>query len=43
MITNHDLRDPRRSSATRRPAMLDFDQPVAVLLIAILHFVADAR
>jgi hypothetical protein len=42
MIANHDLRQPR--SITGDPhvrAMLDFDQPVAVLLIAVLHFVAD--
>ncbi|MDX6340987.1 MAG: hypothetical protein QOH87_1125 [Trebonia sp.] len=42
-ITNHDLRDPR--SIISDPgvrAMLDFGQPVAVLLIAVLHFVADA-
>jgi S-adenosyl methyltransferase len=44
MITNHDLRDPR--SIVRDPrvrAVLDFDEPVAVLLIAVLHFVADAE
>ena len=44
MITNHDLRDPR--SIVRDPrvrAMLDFEEPVAVLLIAVLHFVADAE
>jgi hypothetical protein len=43
MITDHDLRDP--ASITHDAdirATLDFDQPVAVLLIAILHFVADA-
>ena len=43
MIASHDLRDPR--SITSDPgvrAMLDFGQPVAVLLIAVLHFVADA-
>ena len=44
MIANHDLRDPR--SIVSDPgvsAVLDFDQPVAVLLIAVLHFVADAE
>ena len=43
MITRHDLRDPL--SITADPAIraqLDFDQPIAVLLIAILHFIADA-
>jgi hypothetical protein len=43
MITRHDLRDPL--SITADPAVraqLDFDQPIAVLLIAILHFIADA-
>jgi hypothetical protein len=44
MITNHDLRDPRSIiSDPRVRAMLDFDEPVAVLLIAVLHFVADAE
>jgi len=44
MITKHDLREPR--SIISDPgvrAMLDFEQPVAVLLVAILHFVADAE
>jgi hypothetical protein len=44
IITNHDLRDPR--SIISDPgvrAMLDFDEPVAVLMIAVLHFVADAE
>jgi hypothetical protein len=42
-ITNHDLRDP--GAITGDPgvrALLDFGQPVAVLLIAVLHFIADA-
>ncbi len=42
-ITNHDLRDP--GAITSDPgvrALLDFGQPVAVLLIAVLHFIADA-
>jgi len=44
MIVNHDLRDPRSITTDPRVrAMLDFDQPVAVLLIAILHFVADSE
>jgi S-adenosyl methyltransferase len=44
IITNHDLRDPETitSDASIR-AMLDFNQPVAVLLVAILHFVTDAE
>ncbi len=43
MIANHDLRDPWAitGDASIR-SVLDFNQPVAVLLIAILHFVADA-
>jgi hypothetical protein len=42
-ITNHDLRDPEAIiSDPGVRAMLDFGQPVAVLLIAVLHFVADA-
>ena len=43
IIAGHDLRDP--AAITADPAirsLLDFGQPVAVLLIAILHFVADA-
>jgi hypothetical protein len=43
VITNHDFRDPEGILADPRiRAMIDFGQPVAVLLIAILHFVADA-
>jgi hypothetical protein len=43
MIANHDLRDPDAIiSDPRVRAMIDFGQPVAVLLIAILHFIADA-
>jgi hypothetical protein len=43
MIVNHDLRDPRAITADSRiRGFLDFTQPVAVLLIATLHFVADA-
>ncbi|WP_432157213.1 MULTISPECIES: SAM-dependent methyltransferase [unclassified Streptomyces] len=39
-----DLRDPR--SVLEHPdirRIIDFDQPVAVLLVAILHFVTDAE
>jgi hypothetical protein len=43
MITSHDLRDPEAIiSDSRIRGMLDFGQPIAVLLIAVLHFVADA-
>jgi S-adenosyl methyltransferase len=43
MITDHDLRDPEAITGDARIRnMLDFDQPIAVLLIAVLHFVADA-
>ena len=43
MIANHDLRDPDAIiDDPRVRATLDFGQPVAVLLVAILHFVADA-
>jgi hypothetical protein len=43
MITSHDLRDPWSITADARiHELLDFRQPIAVLLIAILHFVADA-
>jgi hypothetical protein len=42
MIVNRDLRDPEAiTSDPAIRAMLDFDQPVAVLLVAILHFIAD--
>jgi hypothetical protein len=42
MIVNQDLRDPEAITSDRHVrAMLDFDQPIAVLLIAILHFIAD--
>ena len=44
MIIRHDLRDPAdRSSATRSPRHARLREPVAVLLIAVLHFVADAE
>jgi S-adenosyl methyltransferase len=43
MIANHDLRDPEAIiSDSRIRGMLDFGQPIAVQLIAVLHFVADA-
>jgi S-adenosyl methyltransferase len=43
LITRHDLRDPEAIIADPRiRELLDFDQPIAVLLIAILHFIADA-
>jgi S-adenosyl methyltransferase len=43
MIANHDLRDPWSITGdTSIRSVLDFDQPIAVLLIAILHFVAEA-
>jgi hypothetical protein len=42
MIANQDLRDPEAITSDRHVrAMLDFGQPIAVLLVAILHFVAD--
>ncbi len=44
MITKHDLREPLSIiSDPGVQAMLDFEQPIAVLLVAILHFVADAE
>ncbi len=43
MITSHDLRDPWSITADARiHELLDFRQPIAVLLIAILHFIVDA-
>ena len=42
-IVSHDLRDPE--SITEDPrvrSMLRFDQPIAVLVVAILHFLSDA-
>jgi hypothetical protein len=44
MIINRDLRQPEtivRDPAIR--AFLDFNRPIAVLLVAILHFVSDAE
>ncbi len=42
-IVGHDLRDPDGIIADPRVrGLLRFDQPVAVLLVAILHFLADA-
>jgi SAM-dependent methyltransferase len=44
LIVSGDVRDPAAILADPRVrAELDFDQPVAVLLVAILHFVADAE
>jgi hypothetical protein len=41
-ILRHDLRDPDAILADPGlRAMLDFTQPVAVLLIAVLHFISD--
>jgi SAM-dependent methyltransferase len=42
-IIDADLRDPEKilgHPATRR--LIDFDQPVGLLLVAVLHFIADA-
>jgi hypothetical protein len=42
-IANHDLRDPEAIISDHRVrAMLDFGQPIAVLLISILHFITDS-
>ena len=42
-VIQADLRDPDAIlSDTRVGAVLDFDQPVAVLLVAVLHFLADS-
>jgi hypothetical protein len=42
-IVSHDLRDPETITGDPRVrSMLRFDQPIAVLLIAILHFISDA-
>jgi hypothetical protein len=42
-IVGRDLRDPSGITGDSRVrSMLRFDQPIAVLLVAILHFVADA-
>jgi hypothetical protein len=42
-IVDHDLRDPAGITGDARVrSVLGFDQPIAVLLVAILHFVADA-
>jgi SAM-dependent methyltransferase len=43
LITDHDLRDPGTILGDPRiRSVLDFDRPIAVLLVAILHFLADA-
>jgi SAM-dependent methyltransferase len=42
-IVSHDLRDPEGITGDPRVrSMLRFDEPIAVLLVAILHFVSDA-
>jgi hypothetical protein len=42
-IVDRDLRDPDAIIADPRVrSVLSFDEPIAVLLVAILHFVADA-
>jgi len=42
-VVKKDLRDPEGILADPElRAMLDFSEPVAVLLVAVLHFVADA-
>jgi hypothetical protein len=42
LIAGHDLRDPAKITGDPRiRSVLDFDRPIAVLLVAILHFVAD--
>ena len=41
-IVDHDLRDPEGITGDPRVrSVLRFDEPVAVLLVAVLHFVAD--
>jgi hypothetical protein len=42
-IVDHDLRDPEGITGDPRVrSLLGFDEPIAVLLVAILHFVPDA-
>lgn len=42
-VTQADLRMPEQVLASTGVAdLLDFDQPIAVLLVAVLHFVGDA-
>ena len=42
-IVSHDLRDPGGITGDPRVrSILRFDEPIAVLLVAILHFVSDA-
>jgi hypothetical protein len=42
-IVGHDLRDPGAITGDSRVrSVLRFDEPVAVLLVAVLHFVAEA-
>jgi hypothetical protein len=43
LIVGHDLRDPAAITGDPRVrSLLRFDEPVAVLLVAILHFLPDA-
>ena len=42
-VVSHDLRDPGGITGDSRVrSILRFDEPIAVLLVAILHFVSDA-
>ncbi|PZM89333.1 MAG: hypothetical protein DIU79_15550 [Actinobacteria bacterium] len=42
-VVQADLRDPERIlTAPEVRALLDFDQPIAVMLVAVLHFIADS-
>jgi hypothetical protein len=43
-IVSHDLRDPEGILADEElRAVLDFTEPVAVLLVAVLHFISDSE
>jgi hypothetical protein len=43
VVVQHDLRQPDVILADPQVrALLDFDRPVAVLMMAVLHFVSDA-
>ena len=42
VVVQADLRDPARILADESVrGLIDFDRPVAILLVAVLHFVAD--
>lgn len=44
VITGHDLREPEAILADHELRdLLDFSQPVAVLLVAVLHFIKEAE